>query len=212
MAFPIPVPDNERPPITEGGAEFRGLFHGRWGKRNLPEYCTSPHNHSTQQFNLWFPSFGYGAARNFVSVKFAFQTDSNTTIWFAMYDQPSGAWLEKARIQDASGLVNWGDGGATSSNYSPTGWGGESMMPSIPDATRLAKPTLPQFMDVWLVRAGANQTVMSWRYYSQVVTDSALCTNYGKCDLTIGIDRIKAFNMGTNTGKLTHAMMSAEIY
>jgi hypothetical protein len=220
MAFPTTVTDYAT--HSEGGADYYGL-HGDWRRKRLPQFVfmgdsTSPTNCIAAGhffFGMWLPAArtDIDRPRNMIVCRAAFTTATNTDVTFRLYDRAAGDYIPKAKYQDPSGVVRWGDGGFQTDHWkNSAGWSGTEFPPGYRDGTRKILAGKPQLLQLWLTRMGTNNTVVAWRFYSQCVTSSVLISNFVKMNVTVDLTNIAGLTLALDSGNFTDGRISTEIY
>jgi hypothetical protein len=216
MAFPTTPADYHA--HKEGDAEFYS-HHGRWYRKRLPHYgvmggpsspanCVAIDHHD---FNLSLDLLEMDRPRYMIVVRAAYAVRVACGVRFAI---AANGWVDSGAYRDASGMVRWGNGGAAINNWRTLEpWPTNSFWVHSHDSTRLAQVNRPQFLELRIMRNGPNATVITWVHHSQVVTANALVRSYVKMDCTVGIDRMRGFNLGlSNDAAFAVGRMSAEVY
>jgi hypothetical protein len=143
----------------------------------------------------------------------AFTTASNTDVTFRLYDRVAGDYIPKAKYGDPSGVQRWGNGGMQADNWkNSAGWSGTEFPLTYRDSTRKILAGKPQLLQLWLTRMGPNVTVVSWRFYSQCITSSALLGNFVKMHMSVDLTNVAGLTLALDNGNFTDGRISTEIY
>lgn len=219
MAFPSTAGDWQT--HSEGVLDYYGRS-GKWYRKRYPQFAVHGGPHADENrvaaghtnFTLWFPEFTIDRPRNMIVARAAFRPSASCDVYLAMVDWDGNSWVPKSKFLDPSGMVRWGEGGVGTTNWeSFRAFNSNSFWVNSSEASRKLRQNRPQLIRLWVMKNGVvNACKLAWQYHGQCVTYGVAIRTYGKMELNMPIENIKALHVALSDGTFEDGRFSAEIY
>ena len=223
MTFPatIPAAGAEH---TENGVTYI-VRNSRWEKLKQPRVVyagnRTPIDGGTQAAGQnWFYGEWDVAQKKAVErarITAAFRVNKPCYAGMGLYDSGAGAWMPNSHYTETDGQVRWASTGNGSNeqswaNSSPA-WPNNNIFLAYPATSRKCKAGSPQFADITLQAIDGSNTLLCWKFYSNVVTDNLVIWNTARAKIDKPITDLTGLSIGLTDGAhFQYGRMSAEVY
>ena len=224
MTFPatIPATGGEH---TENGVTYI-VRNSRWEKLKQPRVVYAGNqggvDHGTQAAGKnWFYCEWDVAQKKAVErlrVTAAFRVNAVCYAGMGVYVAGGSAgWMDNSHYKETDGQVRWassGDGASEQSwESSSPAWPDNNIFLAYPATSRKCKAGSPQFADITLQAIDGSNTLLCWKFYSNIVTDNLIVWNTARARIDKPITDLTALSIGLTDGAhFQYGRMSAEVY
>jgi len=218
MTFPATVPAAGT--IHTENRETYIVRSGRWEKYKTPAVALAGDGagdggntaRSTDNFYCaWGRSQHMPTRHVRIAIGFNVATACNVAITF--WGRRENKWLANDVYTEHDGQIRWADTGNGGSYHFWDLAGANGIYLGYNDATRKCQPNAMQFADITLFGMNAQNTLLTWKFYSDSVTGNVLIWSTARSVITSPITNLTGCKCAlTDNSVFQQGRMDAEVY
>ena len=220
MAFPATVPATGT--IHTENRESYVVRSGRWEKYKTPTVALAgdgvgDSGSTARGKDNFYCAWDYSQhmPKRHVRIAIGFNVATACDVAITFFGRTENKWLASDAYDEYDGQVYWG-GSTYTDGYSYHTWslaGVNGIHLGYPDSSRKCQPNAMQFADITLYRIDTQNTLLTWKVYSDCVTGGAMMWSTARAVVKSPITNLTGCKCAlTDNSLYSHGRMDAEVY
>ena len=220
MAFPATVPATGT--IHTENRESYVVRSGRWEKYKTPTVALAgdgvgDSGSTARGKDNFYCAWDYSQhmPKRHVRIAIGFNVATACDVAITFFGRTENKWLASDAYDEHDGQVYWG-GSTYTDGYSYHTWslaGVNGIHLGYPDSSRKCQPNAMQFADITLYRIDTQNTLLTWKFYSDCVTGGTMMWSTARAVVKSPITNLTGCKCAlTDNSLYSHGRMDAEVY